>query len=150
MAEPTPSGKRVPAGGPFKALAIDLDGTLIDRGLAITPGNLAALHQAIAKGYRVILATGRMYRSALKYAEAIGTEEPLICYQGAVVRSRAGEILREWPVPPAEAVAALEMARAQDLHINLYRDDVFYVEKLGPAPNFTPRWPRSSRSWLKT
>jgi HAD superfamily hydrolase (TIGR01484 family) len=69
-----------------------------------------------------------MYRSALKYAEAIGTEEPLICYQGAVVRSIGGEILREWPVPPAEAVAALEMARAQNLHINLYRDDVFYVE----------------------
>ncbi len=126
-----PAVKRMPSGGPFKALAIDVDGTLVDRTLEITPRNLAALRGATARGIRIIVATGRMYRSALKYAEAIDTDEPLICYQGAVVRSRAGEILREWPVAPAEAVAALEMAREQDLHINLYRDDVFYVENTG-------------------
>ena len=122
---------RVPSAGPFKALAVDVDGTLVDHTFEIRPRNLEALRRVIAGGCRVIIATGRMYRSALKYAEAIGTEEPMICYQGAVVRSRAGEILREWPVPPAEAVAALEMARAQDLHINLYRDDAFYVERMG-------------------
>jgi len=121
----------VPSAGPFKALAVDVDGTLVDHTFEIRPRNLEALQRVIAGGCRVIIATGRMYRSALKYAEAIGTEEPMICYQGAVVRSRAGEILREWPVPPAEAVAALEMARAQDLHINLYRDDAFYVERMG-------------------
>lgn len=131
MADPGPASHRVPSAGPFKALAIDLDGTLIDRSLEITPRNRAALQHAIAAGYRVILATGRMYRSTLKYAEAIGTEEPLICYQGAVVRSRAGELLREWPVEPKEAIAAVEMAREQGLHINLYRDDVFYVEQVG-------------------
>ncbi len=121
----------MPSAGPFKALAVDVDGTLVDHTLEIRPRNLEALQRVIAGGCRVIIATGRMYRSALKYAEAIGTEELMICYQGAVVRSRAGEILREWPVPPAEAVAALEMARAQDLHINLYRDDAFYVERMG-------------------
>jgi Cof subfamily protein (haloacid dehalogenase superfamily) len=131
VAEPRPASRRVPSPGPFKALAIDLDGTLIDRSLEITTRNLAALHGAIATGYRVILATGRMYRSTLKYAEAIGTEEPMICYQGAVVRSRSGEVLREWPVAPGEAIAAVQMAREQKLHINLYRDDVFYVEEMG-------------------
>jgi Cof subfamily protein (haloacid dehalogenase superfamily) len=112
-------------------LAIDIDGTLIDRSLEITPRNLAALRGAIAKGVRVILATGRMYRSALRYAEAIGTEEPVICYQGGVVRAISGEILREWPVTPEDAVAALQLARELKLHINLYRDDVFYVEQTG-------------------
>jgi Cof subfamily protein (haloacid dehalogenase superfamily) len=126
-----PATPRVASAGPFKALAIDVDGTLVDRSLEITPRNLAALQGAISRGSRVIVATGRMYRSALKYAEAIGTDEPLVCYQGAVVRARTGEILREWPVQSAEAVAALEMARAQNLHINLYRDDNFYVESLG-------------------
>jgi Cof subfamily protein (haloacid dehalogenase superfamily) len=125
--------RRIPSSGPFKALAVDVDGTLVDDTLEIRPRNLDALQRVIAGGCRVIIATGRMYRSALKYAEAIGTEEPMICYQGAVVRSRAGEILREWPVAPAEAVAALEMARSEDLHINLYRDDVFYVERMSPG-----------------
>jgi hydroxymethylpyrimidine pyrophosphatase-like HAD family hydrolase len=127
------TARRLPSAGPFRALAVDVDGTLVDDTLEIRPRNLDALQRVIAGGCRVIIATGRMYRSALKYAEAIGTDEPLICYQGAVVQSRAGEILREWPVAPAEAVAALEMARSEDLHINLYRDDVFYVERMGPG-----------------
>jgi Cof subfamily protein (haloacid dehalogenase superfamily) len=127
MADPAP--RRAPSAGPFKALAVDVDGTLVDRSLKVTPRNLEALQKARERGVRIIIATGRMYRSALKYAEAIGTDEPLICYQGAVVRSRAGELLREWPVPPEQTVAALEMARQQDLHVNLYRDDVFYVER---------------------
>jgi Cof subfamily protein (haloacid dehalogenase superfamily) len=130
VAEPAAALRRVPSAGPFKALAVDLDGTLIDRTLEITPRNLAALQRAIAAGYRVILATGRMYRSTLKYAEAIGTDEPLICYQGAVVRSKDGELLREWPVAPAQAIAAVKMAREEGLHINLYRDDFFYVERM--------------------
>jgi len=126
MAEP--AARREPSKGPYKALVLDIDGTLVDRSLEITPANLAALKSALAAGYRLILATGRMYRSALRYAEQIGTDEPLICYQGAVVRSRSGELLREWPVSPRDSIAALSMAREQGLHINLYRDDVFYVE----------------------
>jgi Cof subfamily protein (haloacid dehalogenase superfamily) len=129
--DPTSASRRVPSPGPYQALAIDIDGTLIDRSLEITPRNLAALQGAIGRGIRVILATGRMYRSALRYAQEIGTEEPLICYQGGVVRAFGGEILRQWPVPPEDAVAALKLSRELKLHINLYRDDVFYVEEMG-------------------
>lgn len=121
------------AAGPFKLLALDVDGTLVDRSLEITPGNLEALQTAIARGIRVVLATGRMFRSALRYAEAIGTEEPLICYQGAVVRSRDGELIREWPLSPQAAKAAVRLSREQKVHVNLYRDDEFYVESLGPG-----------------
>ncbi|HXA42108.1 MAG TPA: HAD family hydrolase [Candidatus Solibacter sp.] len=128
MAEPPV--ERTASPGPFKALVLDIDGTLVDRSLEITPANLAALRTAMERGYRLILATGRMYYSALKYAEQIGTDEPVICYQGAVVRSRSGELLREWPVSPHDSIAAVEMAREQGLHINLYRDDVFYVESM--------------------
>src|SRR5258708_2510607 len=121
---------RTASPGPLKDLVLDIDGPLVARSLEITPANLAALRTAMGRGYRLILATGRMYYSALKYAEQIGTDEPLICYQGAVVRSRSGELLREWPVSPHDSVAALEMAREQGLHINLYRDDVFYIESM--------------------
>jgi Cof subfamily protein (haloacid dehalogenase superfamily) len=120
-------------GGPrrFELLALDIDGTLVDRSLEITPRNLDALQQATAAGIRVVLASGRMYRSALPYAEAIGTSEPLICYQGAVVRSRGGEILREWPLGPEAARTAVRFSREHRVHVNLYQDDQFYVESMG-------------------
>jgi Cof subfamily protein (haloacid dehalogenase superfamily) len=123
--------RREPPPGGFKLLALDVDGTLVDRSLEIRPRNLAALQRAIRGGLRVVLATGRMFRSALKYAQEIGTDEPLICYQGALLRTPDGETLREWPVCTDCAVRAVNFGRENNLHVNLYRDDIFYVEQLG-------------------
>ena len=123
--------RRVPAAGPFKLLAVDIDGTLVDHSLAVTPANLAALREAVAAGVRVVLATGRMFRSALPYAEQIGTPEPIICYQGAVMRQPDGTLVREWAMSPEAARTAVQLSRDLDLHVNLYQDDNFYVERLG-------------------
>ncbi|MFN2464672.1 MAG: Cof-type HAD-IIB family hydrolase [Candidatus Dormibacteria bacterium] len=115
----------------FKLLAIDVDGTLVDSSLQITPANLEALHGAVAGGVRVVLATGRMFRSALPYAEQIGTPEPVICYQGAVVRRPDGELLREVGLDAKSARTCVDVSRRAHLHLNLYHDDNFYVEELG-------------------
>ena len=119
--------------GPYRMLALDIDGTLVDDTLDVTPANLAALKDALSRGIRVVLATGRMYRSALRYATEIGTTEPVIAYQGAVVRMPDGALLREWALSPDAARLAVRLSRELDLHVNLYRDDQFYVEKLGWA-----------------
>ena len=42
--------------------------------------------RAVAARMPVIVATGRMYRSALFWAVELGVVEPLVCYQGAMVR----------------------------------------------------------------
>lgn len=118
-----------PARAPYRLLALDVDGTLVGSGLEITPRNLAALQAAVAAGVHVVLATGRMFRSALPYARQIGAKDPLICYQGAVVRGVDGELVREWPVDPDSAAAAVAFSRTHDVHVNLYHDDNFYIEK---------------------
>ncbi|MFN2463757.1 MAG: Cof-type HAD-IIB family hydrolase [Candidatus Dormibacteria bacterium] len=127
------AARRAPSRGPFKVLALDIDGTLVDRSLEITPANLAALKDAMKAGTRVVLATGRMFRSAARYAHQIGTKEPVIAYQGAVVRLPDGALVREWPLSPEAAATAVRVARQLDLHVNLYRDDEFFVEKGGWA-----------------
>jgi len=54
----------------------------------------------------------------------------VICYQGAVVRQPDGTLLREWAVSPDAAAAAVRLSRELDLHVNLYQDDNFYVERM--------------------
>jgi Cof subfamily protein (haloacid dehalogenase superfamily) len=122
---------RRPSGGPFKLLAIDVDGTLVDHTLEITPANLAALRRAMDAGIEVVLATGRMFRSVMRYVEEIGTPSPVICYQGAVIRQPDGTLVREWSLSPDAATLAVKLSRRLDLHVNLYQDDNFYVERLG-------------------
>ncbi|HLB75511.1 MAG TPA: HAD hydrolase family protein, partial [Candidatus Dormibacteraeota bacterium] len=57
---------------PTRLLALDLDGTLINDALQMAPRDEEAVKAAVAAGVHVVLATGRMFRSALPYAERLG------------------------------------------------------------------------------
>ncbi|TMG18290.1 MAG: HAD-IIB family hydrolase, partial [Chloroflexi bacterium] len=77
----------------IRLLAIDLDGTLVNHQLEMDPRDVAAVKAAAAAGVTVVLATGRMFKSSLRYAEPLGLKGPIINYQGAVVREIAsGEV----------------------------------------------------------
>ncbi len=70
-----------------------------------------------------------MFRSALPYVREAGIEEPVICYQGAVVADPVeGAFLLHEPIPlelAREAVAELETAGHSP---NVYVDDELYVK----------------------
>ncbi|MYE81016.1 MAG: HAD family hydrolase [Gammaproteobacteria bacterium] len=68
----------------FKALALDLDGTLLV-GEVLPAENLRALREARDAGYRVLIATARWRQMALRIAEEIGVTDPVIACSGAEV-----------------------------------------------------------------
>lgn len=70
----------------LKMIALDLDDTLLNPEKNIAPSDAQAVRNAIAAGYYVTLATGRMYRSALPYANELGIINPLVVYNGALLR----------------------------------------------------------------
>ena len=70
----------------LKMIAMDLDGTLLDEEKNISQKDREAVREAIDRGYLVTLATGRMYRSALSYAQELGIKLPLVTYNGALVK----------------------------------------------------------------
>jgi Cof subfamily protein (haloacid dehalogenase superfamily) len=78
-----------------------------------------------------VIATGRMFRSALPYAEAAGIEEPLVCYQGAAV---VDPVTREWllhePIPLELAREAIAAVQVVGFALNCYVDDELYVAHL--------------------
>src|SRR5687768_17218890 len=71
----------------IKLVALDLDGTIVNDQLKISPRVLKLLAHLITKtDVKVVIATGRMFLSALPFARQIGIAEPLVTYQGAMVR----------------------------------------------------------------
>lgn len=68
----------------FKALAIDLDGTLLV-GEAIPPDNVTALRAARDAGFQIIIATARWKQMAQRVEAEIGIEGPAITCSGAQV-----------------------------------------------------------------
>ena len=81
----------------------------------------------------VIVVTGRMFRSVLPYLEEAGLDDPVVCYQGAVVADPAtGEFLRHVPIPRPLALEAIDAAVAAGYHVNCYVDDQLYVAEVTP------------------
>jgi Cof subfamily protein (haloacid dehalogenase superfamily) len=111
-------------------LALDLDGTLIDRSLVITPRVRAAVHEAASRGIAATLVTGRMFVASAPYAVTLGIAGPIVCYQGAAVYEvGTRRCLREVPLGNAVALRVVERAKRDGFHAQLYHDDQFYVEQ---------------------
>lgn len=73
----------------FKLIALDLDGTLLNSGLRLSDGNAEALKAAIDRGVQVVIATSRWYELALRTANRLGIETPIIASNGAIVKRPA-------------------------------------------------------------
>jgi len=111
----------------YKMIAIDLDGTLFTDQLTISPNTITAIRQAISLGTVVTIATGRMYSSAKQIAEQLGIDVPLITYQGAMIRTAGEEeALYERAVSPDIAQKLVGIARDQNIHLQVYQDDILY------------------------
>lgn len=71
----------------YRALALDLDGTLLNSGLRLSDTNGEAVRAAMERGVKVVLATARFYGIASRTAARLDVQTPLICSNGALVKS---------------------------------------------------------------
>jgi hypothetical protein len=109
----------------YRLLALDLDGTTVEGGQLPTPRVKAAIAAAVAAGTHVVVATGRPYVSARRYADALGLCTPVICFQGALVKECGGEArtLHAEAVPEDPFAQIVALAQAQRLELNIYTED---------------------------
>jgi Cof subfamily protein (haloacid dehalogenase superfamily) len=94
-----------------RLIAVDIDGTLLDPQFQISPLDLAALRRANSLGIEVILVTGRRHSFALPIAQQLGFDLWLICCNGAVTRSLAGETFHRDLLPQETCRRLLGMMR---------------------------------------
>lgn len=76
----------------LRLIAIDIDGTLLDKNFQVSERTRATLQRADAMGIEIALATGRRHMFAAPVAQALGFEVALISSNGAVTRSSSGEL----------------------------------------------------------
>lgn len=126
----------------YRLLAFDYDGTTAEDGALPGPRVSAAVAEALAAGVRVVLATGRSYISAARYAAALGLTDPIICFQGAMVKTLAGEpetLLAE-PLPRDPSREVLAFAEERRLDLTLYSEETLYHVHLRYPQSFYERW----------
>lgn len=110
----------------IRMIVSDLDGTLLDAAYRLSAANRQALREAAAQGVQVLLATGRMFRSAVRYAEEIGLNSPIISYNGGMVQAPDGTLLEASFLPPPVVAQVLGYVFQQGWHVQLYADDALF------------------------
>lgn len=139
LAFPNPATKSTPvSAADIQLLAVDIDGTIAGESNEIRERVKQAIFAAQAQGIKVVVATGRMYRSALRFHQTVGSSLPLICYQGAWIQDPiTGKILSHLPVTKEKTIALLDYfeqpALRSLLSVHFYINDQLYVREITTA-----------------
>lgn len=112
----------------IKMVATDIDGTILGENFEFSPAVINCVQNLTKKGIKVVLVTGRMHLSALKLAKKLGLNTPIVSYQGGLIKEQSGETLYQKNLDPKRAEQVIKWAKDNNIHINLYIDDVLYVE----------------------
>jgi len=100
----------------WKLLALDLDGTTLNSSEQISDTNISAIQRASQAGIRVIVTTGRSYTSASRFIHRLGTTDPTITYNGALIRN------------------GTSVLRSLTLEGTIVRDTLTLLKELGQSP----------------
>jgi Cof subfamily protein (haloacid dehalogenase superfamily) len=93
----------------------------------------AAIEATRAAGIHVVLVTGRMFQAVRPYALEVGLDDPVVCYQGAVVAEPvSGRWLRHEPIPLELARETIAVVNEEGFGLNCYVDDELYVAEITP------------------
>ena len=119
---------------PFRMIALDLDGTLLDPQGHIRPRSAAALRRARACGLEVVLVTGRHHSVTRPYFEELGLSGPAICCNGTYVYDFSAErVVSGEPFHQDDARGVVASCRQHGVDMLMYLDDVMLYEV--PTPH---------------
>ena len=79
-------------------IASDMDGTLLNDKMVISPFNAKAIKHAQAKGVHFIVSSGRAYREIKPLIDAAGFNCPMITMNGALVLDENGKTISSAPI----------------------------------------------------
>lgn len=111
----------------YSALALDLDGTLLDEEGVLGAHVVAALRQATKLGVRVHLVSGRMLPSILPFWQQIGLDTPIIAYNGAKIQLPGQPPLSDRRLTPDYVRTVIAYCRTHKLSMNAYFEDKLYL-----------------------
>ncbi|MDR0731178.1 MAG: Cof-type HAD-IIB family hydrolase [Treponema sp.] len=105
----------------IKALALDLDGTILRPDNSLSERTIAAIRSCAERGIHPILCTGRAVEAAEKYRAALDAGGPHVYYNGAVVAEMPGWNIHTMSLQDKEsALFCVDLARKTGLYFQLY------------------------------
>lgn len=111
----------------IKLWITDIDGTIMNYDGTFTCEMESLIKSLNDSETKFVLATGRMFDGAFHEAKKFNIKTPLVCYQGAVVRTK-DKILWQKPVDNNIAYEILKYLKEENIHTHIYNEDILYID----------------------
>lgn len=112
----------------IKLIATDIDGTLLKYDYTCPEGLKECLLELDNLGVKVVPVTGRMHQAAIKIYNLLNLKTPLVSYQGGQINDEKGEVIYQKTLNKDCVKKAINWARANKIHLQLYYNDTLYAE----------------------
>ncbi|HCG63874.1 MAG TPA: hypothetical protein DHV69_07990 [Sphaerochaeta sp.] len=121
----------------IKAIAIDLDGTLLTSDKRITETTIQTLRQVMEKGVHVVIATGRSLATAIRFVEQVGTTFPVVCYNGSCIYDPATK-KDLWHISLNHEICAeiVRIGKGSPAHLHAFMDHELYFTNCGREADY--------------
>lgn len=114
---------------PFRALALDLDGTLLDEEGRLAETTASLLRALSTRGLRIILASGRMTARVLPFADQLGFPVDLVTYNGSEVLAHGPSgwsSLSSRSLPTTALDVVYTLCRTHSVFLNIYSQNTLH------------------------
>ena len=112
----------------IKLIASDMDGTLLDAHMSVSPENAEAIRFANDTGVEFMVATGRNYQEARAALDEVGIDCAMITLNGAQVFDKEGNSLFTVSIPNNQAISVLDILDANGIYYEVATNDGLYSE----------------------
>lgn len=115
----------------YKLVAIDLDGTLLNDDKNISAHNYNILQEIIAKGIKVVIATGRTYTAAKQYHNTLKLDTPIIsCNGGYIYNPKTQRVLSGTEISKFKVDKILKVLKKHEVFFQFYTAKSIYAKEL--------------------
>lgn len=123
----------------IKYIALDMDGTILDKNYVLSPAVTEALRHFRKRGKKIVISTGRVLASAMKHTTLLGGVDGFVCSNGADVYDGEGRVIAQTHIGEPLSRRLVEFARAQDVHFHAFIGDAWFYERDRPYTQFYER-----------
>ena len=115
----------------YKLIAIDLDGTMLNKYGVVTEGTKQTIKETIQKGTEVIIASGRPIDSIKVIAKEIGSEKYFIAGNGAIIYDiKKDEIIYENFLNKNKVLEIADICEKNNIAYNIYTENTIIAKQL--------------------
>ena len=115
----------------YKLVAVDLDGTMLNRYGIVTEETKKIIKETIEKGTDVIIASGRPIDSIKTIAEEIGSNNYFIAGNGSLIYDiKKDEVIYEKFLDKQKILEIIDICENNSISYNIYTEETILAKKL--------------------